>query len=109
LGCPLHGNRVVAKGEKEEKCEGKKCKQRVLVVVGTEHGQKVVVVAGWRGWRRGREKYRFEPFRGFKSPISGHLLRMKREKKKPFVRNPVDPVTGRGVLSKTSHSFTWKQ
>jgi len=66
-------------------------------------------VAGWRGWREGGEAGRLVPFSGFKSPISGHLLRMKREKEMPFVRNPVGPVTGRGVSSKTSHSFTWKQ
>jgi len=46
------------------------------------------------------------PFSGFKSPISGHLMRMKGEKEMPFVRNPFGPITGRGVSSKTSHSFT---
>ena len=52
---------------------------------------------------------RLVPFSDFNSPISGHLLRMKGEKEMPFVRNPVGPVTGRAVSSKTSHSFTWKQ
>jgi len=66
-------------------------------------------VAGWQGWREGGETDRLVPFSGFKSPISGHLLRMKGGKEMPFVRIPVGPITGRGVSSKTSHSFTWKK
>ena len=63
-------------------------------------------VAGWRGWREEGRAGRLVPLSDFKSPISGHLLRMKGEKEMPFVRNPVGPITGRGVSSKTSHSFT---
>jgi len=64
--------------------------------------------AGWRGWREegGPGAGRLVPFGGFKSPISGHLMRMKGQKEMPFVRNPGGPNTGRGVSSKTSHSFT---